>query len=166
LVWAGEANSNSIFSINNNGGQVANGSGPHNAVLGPAASNAEVLFTGSVNTFSGANVGAVLRWTDTNDWYKAYLDGSSLVVQKKVNGAYATIGTAPFAATAGTSYSLRFRVVGTSLYAKAWASSSREPTAWTVTGTDSSLTSGNCGLRMQLATGVVVTYTSFLATYQ
>ena len=165
-TWAGEANSNSIFSINNNAGQVASGTGPHSAVLGPVTSNAEVLFTGSVNNFTGANVGAVLRFTDTNNWYKAYLDGTTLVVQKKVGGTNTIIGTASFAATSGTSYSLRFRVVGTSLFAKAWASNTTEPTGWTVTGTDSSLSSGSCGLRAQLASGVVVTYTSFLATYQ
>jgi len=145
---------------------VAGGTGPHSAVLGPTASNAEVLFAGSVNNWSGANIGAVVRFTDTNNWYKAYLEGSNLVVQKKVNGATTTIATTPFAATVGTSYSLRFRVVGTTLTAKAWASSNTEPANWTITASDGSLASGNCGLRMQLATGVTVTYTSFLATYQ
>jgi len=72
-VWGGEANTSTLFSITNNAGQVANGTGPHDAVLGPTAANAEVLFAGSVNTFSGANMGAVLRWTDTNNWYKAYI---------------------------------------------------------------------------------------------
>ena len=165
-TWAGEANNSTLFSINNNTGQVSGGTGAHNAVLGPATSNAEVLFTGSVTTFSGANIGAVLRWADTNNWYKAYLDGAHLVLQKKVNGTATTISSVPFAATAGTTYSLRFQAIGTTLNVKAWPSSSTEPTAWTITAADSSLTTGNCGLRMQLATGVTVTYTSFLATYQ
>src|SRR5439155_13001003 len=78
-AWGAEANSSSIFSINNNAGQVAGGTGPHSAVLGPTASNAEVLFAGSVNSWSGANIGAVVRFVDTNDWYKAYLEGSNLV---------------------------------------------------------------------------------------
>jgi hypothetical protein len=145
---------------------VANGSGPHSAVLGPTATNAEVLFAGSVNTFSGANIGAVLRFTDTNNWYKAYIEGSNLVVQKKVGGTTTTIATTPFAATAGTSYSLRFRVVGTTITAKVWATSSAESANWTITSSDSSLARGNTGLRMQLGTGVTVTYTSFFATFQ
>jgi len=165
-TWGAEANSSSIFSINNNAGQVANGSGPHSAVLGRTATDADVLFTGSVNNFSGANIGSVVRFADTNNWYKAYLEGSHLVVQKKVSGTTTTIATTSFAATAGTSYSVRFRVVGATLTAKAWASSNTEPTNWTITASDSSLTSGNCGLRMQLGTGVAVSYTSFLATYQ
>ena len=165
-MWGAEANSNSSFSISNHAGQVANGTGPHDAVLGPATANEEVLFTGSVSTFSGANMGGVLRWTDTNDLYKAYLDGSQLVVQKRIGGAATTIATAAFAASAGTLYDVRFRVVGTTLTAKAWAAAATEPTAWTITTSDSSLSTGSCGLRMQLASGVVITYTSFLATYQ
>jgi outer membrane protein assembly factor BamB len=165
-VWGAEANTSALFSINNNAGQVANGSGPHSAVLGPTATNAEVLFAGSVNTFSGANMGAVLRFTDTNNWYKAYIEGANLVVQKKVAGTTTTIATTPFAATAGTSYSLRFRVVGTTITAKVWATSTAEPANWTITSSDSSLSRGNTGLRMQLGTGVTVTYTSFFATYQ
>jgi outer membrane protein assembly factor BamB len=165
-VWGGEANTSTLFSITNNAGQIANGTGPHSAVLGRTATNAEVLFAGSVNTFSGANIGALLRWTDTNNWYKAYIEGANLVVQKKVSGTATTIGTTPFAATAGTSYSLRFRVVGTTINAKVWASSTAEPANWMITSSDSSLSSGNCGLRMQLGTGVTVTYTSFLATFQ
>src|SRR5207247_6348521 len=38
------ANTSRIFSINNNAGQVATGSGPHSEVLGPTATDAEVLF--------------------------------------------------------------------------------------------------------------------------
>ena len=135
-------------------------------MLGRTATNAEVLFTGSVNTFSGANIGAVLRFTDTNNWYKAYIEGANLVVQKKVSGTPTTIGTTPFTATAGTSYSLRFRMVGTTINAKVWATSTAEPANWIITSSDSTLSSGNCGLRMQLGTGVTITYTSFLATYQ
>ncbi|MDQ1449543.1 MAG: hypothetical protein QOC79_2514, partial [Actinomycetota bacterium] len=72
----------------------------------------------------------------------------------------------PFAATAGTSYSLRFRVVGTTITAKVWATGTAEPANWTITSSDSALSRGNTGLRMQLGAGVTVTYTSFLATYQ
>jgi len=84
----------------------------------------------------------------------------------KVSGTNTTIATTPFPATASTSYSLRFRVVGTTITAKVWASSTTEPANWMITTSDSSLSRGNCGLRMQLATGVTVTYTTFNATYQ
>jgi len=164
LTWGGDANTQAVFSIVNNMGQLANGAGPYNAVLGPAAANAEVLFTGALSSFANSNLGAVLRWQDTNDLYKAYIDGTSLVVQKRVGGAATNLATAPFAATAGTAYSLRFRVVGTTLYAKVWAAASPEPSTWTITATDASLASGQAGLRIQVTGTAVASVTSFQAT--
>src|SRR5205085_2319972 len=78
-TWGGDASSNSVFSITGNVGQVANGNTSYSAVLGPTTTNAEVLFTGSISNFNNTNIGAVQRWTDGNDWYKAYIDGTSLV---------------------------------------------------------------------------------------
>jgi len=164
--WAGEANSQTVFSIVNNAGQVGNGSGLYNAVLGPVATNSEVVVTGTLSSFSNTNLGAVARWTDTNNWYKAYIEGTNLVVQKKVSGAYTTLGSAPFAATGGTAYSLRFRVVGTSLSARVWRAGSAEPTTWMVTATDSAFQSGSSGLRITIQTGVTATFTAFQVTAQ
>jgi hypothetical protein len=143
---------------------VSNGSGLYNALLGPIVTDAEVLFSGSISAFNNTNLGAVLRWTDNNDWYRSYIDGSKLIVQKRVNGTMTTIGSTAFAATGGTSYSLRFRVVGTTLYARVWQTSNTEPTNWMITVTDTSLSSGYCGLRVRLQSGVTANYTSFLAT--
>jgi len=133
-------------------------------VLGLVILSTGLLFSGSMSSFSNTNLGAVLRWTDTNNWYKAYIDGTALVVQKKVNGTPTIIGSASFAATAGTSYTLRFRVVGSTLYARVWQTGTTEPTSWMITVTDTTFSSGFCGLRMQLASGVTASYTSFLAT--
>lgn len=163
-AWGADANSQSVFSIASNAGQIANGNNIYNATLGPSAGNADVLFSGSISSFSGANLGAVLRWTDANDLYKGYIDGTNLVIQKRVGGTSTTIATTPFAATAGTSYSLRFRAVGTTLTAKVWPTSATEPSNWMLTVTDSALASGSCGLRVQIQTGTIITITSFVAT--
>lgn len=163
-VWGGDANKLSVFSISANTGQVSNGKTNYNAVLGPVATNAEVLFTGSMSAFNSTNLGAVLRYTDSNNWYRAYINGSKLVLQKRVNGSTTTLGSTSFTAKGGTSYSLRFRVVGTTLYARVWQTGNVEPTNWMVTVTDTSLSSGHCGLRMLVQNGVIATYTSFLAT--
>ena len=117
-----------------------------------------------MSSYSNTNLGAVLRWTDTNNWYKAYINGTTLVVQKKVNGTTTIIGSASFAATGGTSYTLRFRVVGATLYARVWQTVSTEPTNWMITVTDTSLSSGFCGLRMLTQSGTTASYTAFLAT--
>jgi virginiamycin B lyase len=165
LTWGGDANNSTVFSINNNTGQLANGWSVYNAILGPAATDSEVIFSGSLSSFKYTNMGAILRWADTNDWYKAYIDGSNLVIQKKVNGNYTTLKTAKFAAIAGTSYTIDFVVVGSTLSANAWPTGTPEPSGWMATVTDSSLSSGNCGLRIQLQSGVVATITSFLALF-
>jgi streptogramin lyase len=164
LAWGGDANSSSVFSIVNNTGQLANGgSTPYNAVLGPVATDSEVIFSGSLNNFNNTNLGAVLHWKDTNDWYKAYIDGSHLVIQKKVNGTATTLKTVSFAATAGTSYTIDFKIVGTTLSVNVWKTGTAEPSGWMATVTDSSLASGYCGLRIQMQSGAVATITSFLA---
>jgi DNA-binding beta-propeller fold protein YncE len=163
-TWGGDANKLTVFSISSNTGQVSNGSNTYNAVLGPVATNAEVLFTGSMSTFKNTNLGALLRWTNGNNWYEAYIDGSKLIVQKRVKGTITIIGSTPFTATGGTSYILRFRMVGTTLYVRAWQTGTTEPTNWMVTVTDTALSSGYCGLRLRLPTGAIASYTSFLAT--
>ena len=166
-TWGGDANNSNVFSIVGNTGQVANGSTSYSAVLGPTTTNAEILFSGSLSSLSGTttNIGGVLRWTDGNNWYKAYIDGSNnLVIQKKINGSATILATVPFSPLAGTSYTLRFRVSGSTLSAKIWQTGSTEPTSWMVTATDSSLQSGYCGLRVLVQSGVIATYTSFQAT--
>jgi len=92
-TWGGDANTVSAFSILNNTGQISNGNGIYNAVLGSTATDAEVLFSGSMSSYSNTNLGSVLRWSNTNNWYKAYINGTTLVVQKKVNGATTIIGS-------------------------------------------------------------------------
>jgi len=115
-----------------------------------------------MSAFSNSNFGDVLRWTDGNNWYKAFIDGSSLLIQKKINGVATILASVPFTATAGTSYSIHFRVVGSTLTANVWASSGSEPSGWMTTASDSSLTSGNCGMRF-LTQGGTATVTSFQA---
>ena len=163
-VWGGDANSSGAFSILGNAGVIANGSTNYSAVLGPTAADAQVLFSGSMSKYSNTNLGAVLRFTDGNNWYKAYIDGNKLVLQKKVSGNLKILATAPFSASGGTSYTLRFQVVGTTLSAKVWASGGSEPAGWMVTATDGSLSSGYCGIRALVqGGGVSAKYTSFSA---
>lgn len=164
-TWGGQANTSSAFSIKSNTGQISNGSGALNAVLGPTATGAEVLFSGSSSVLNSSNtLGALLRWTGNGNFYRAFIDGNNLVIQKKVKGTISTLATVAFTATAATSYSLRFRVVGTSLFAKVWATANPEPTSWMATATDSSLAFGQCGLRVSIQSATVDTFTSFLAT--
>jgi outer membrane protein assembly factor BamB len=168
-TWGADANSLSNFSITNNIGQIT-GSGSngttYNAVLGPTASNAEVVVAGSFTSFGTNTLGAALRWTDGNNFYKAYITGTNLVILKKVNGTLTRLNSVAFTATAGTSYTLDFSVVGTTLSAKVWKSGNTPPSTWMVTATDSSFSSGNCGIVVFLLNNVNADFTSFLATSQ
>jgi hypothetical protein len=160
-VWEGDANTASMFSISGNAGVLAGGNGPYDALLGPASADAEVRFTGSLSSFAYSNIGAVLRWNDTNNWYKAYIDGTNLVLQKRVGGAYTVLGTAPFLASPDTSYSLRFQIYGTTLIAKVWPSDRPEPAASMISATDSDIRLGRTGLRAQISGVARATYSSF-----
>jgi streptogramin lyase len=162
-TWGGDANSQNVFSISGNTGLVSNtGSASYSAVLGPQATNAEVYATGSISSFSNSNFGDVLRWTNGNNWYKAYINGSNLIIQKKVSGTTTTLVSAPFVATAGSSYTVHFRAVGSTLTANVWAASGSEPSGWMATASDSTLTSGYCGMRFLTQSGTA-TVTSFQA---
>ncbi len=87
--WASDANSIEVFSVVSGAGQIDHAQGTFNAILGPVNTNAEVVFSGIVNQFTQGgtvNMGALLRWTDANNWYKALIDGSKLQILRRVNG--------------------------------------------------------------------------------
>jgi subtilase family serine protease len=162
--WSGDANTSSVFSIASNSGLVTNGTTSYNATLGTLALNTEVSFTGSLNSYTTNTIGAVLHWTDGTNWYRAYLDGASLIVQKMVLGIPTVLAAAPFTATGNTAYRLRFRIVGLTLSAVAWANSGTEPSTWMIVTTDSTLLTGYSGLRIQELTNGTATFTAFQST--
>ena len=166
-TWGAEANNLTNFSINNNEGQIT-GSGrngtAYNAVLGPTITNAEVVVAGSISSFGTNALGAALRWNNGNNFYKAYITGTNLVILKKVNGAITKLKSVAFTARAGTSYTLDFSVVGSTLSAKVWQTGNTPPSSWMVTVTDSTFSSGNCGIVVFLLNKVNADFTSFLAT--
>ncbi len=165
LTWQGDANRNNVFSIAAHTGQVT-GNGLFNAILGPQNANVNVLFIATVSAFDAGNVnmGAVLRWTNAGNWYKAYIDGANLIVIKSVNGVITQLGKVPFAARGATSYTLRFVAVGSTLAAKVWPTGTMEPAKWMLSVMDNSLPSGQGGIRLLLENGFVIRVSSFMET--
>lgn len=159
-AWQGDANTSPAFTIVNNTGQIS-GNGAYNALLGPVVQNAEVVMTGSITNFTVSNMGVILHWVDANNWYKAGLTGGTLVLQKKLNGVVSTLGSVSFPASANTSYTVRFRLVNSTLSVRAWVAGQPEPPNWQLTATDSTFQTGACGLRTILQNGAVQTITSF-----
>jgi hypothetical protein len=162
-TWAGEADSVKVFAIAGETGTITGGQGFFDALLGPMRVDAAVQVSASISNFNGGrdNFGAVSRWADDNDYYKAYLDGTHLMVMRRVAGESTVLGMAPFAAKDGTSYTLRFLVHGTQLLARAWETGGTEPRNWMVSVSDNSLSSGVGGIRVLLQTGTIVRVTAF-----
>jgi hypothetical protein len=163
-AWQGDANTANAFSVANGAGQIANAPGTFNALLGQPITNLDVTMNGSINHFNKGNVnlGAVVRWTDNRNWYKAYIDGTNIVMLKRVNGVTTTLATVPFQAQDGMMYSLRFRVLGAMLFAKAWPVGTPEPANWMLNITDTTFTTGQGGIRVLLQKTSIVTVTNFL----
>ncbi len=170
--WGGDANRLAAFSIVGSihtWGQIANNQGQgeqiYNALLGPASENVNLVVSGSVNLFSlNANFGIVLRWQDVNNWYKAQIDGTDLVVLKRVNGVTTRLEALRFTASSGKTYTLHFRAIGATLFASAWQSDQPEPAHWMIVVSDMSLVSGKGGVRVALQNNTVIHVVSFLET--
>jgi hypothetical protein len=88
----------------------------------------------------------VLRASDSSNYYRCRLLSQALTIHKVVGGSVTQLATASFTTTAGASYWIRFRIVGTNLFAKVWADGGAEATSWLLSTTDSALSSGGFGL--------------------
>jgi hypothetical protein len=165
-MWQGDANTANAFSIANGVGQIANAQGTLNAVLGQPVADVNVTMNGALNHFNDGNVnlGAVVRWIDGNNWYKTLIDGTHLIMLKRVKGVTTTLGSVPFQTQGGTMYSLRFQAIGAMLFAKVWPAGATEPANWMLNITDTTLTNGQAGIRVLLQKTTIATITSFLVT--
>lgn len=74
--------------------------------------------------------------------YFVYFDASNIYIQKLVSGASTNIASREFYGYDSEYYWIRFQVIGTSLKVKIWSHNNVEPNYWSLTGTDSSITTG------------------------
>jgi hypothetical protein len=162
LAWGADAKNSQSFAIVNHTGQVTNGSGVFDAILGPVAVNSEVVFSGSLTNYASSSLGAVLRWKDANNLYKVFLGGGQLILLKKVGGVVTELKTVPFLAKDGASYTFRCRAVGQLLLANVWPTGQAEPQSWMLTVSDKDLQSGYDGMRLVVQNGTTATITSFM----
>jgi hypothetical protein len=161
--WGGEAATSPFFSIRQGAGIIVGGRGFFNAILGPRMRNEEVVASAQASHLdvNNDNLGVVLRWQDNNNYYKAYIDGNSLILIKRVAGTVTRLGAVPLQVSDGVAYSLRFQVAGTLLQVRAWASSRVEPTNWMIRAVDTSLQVGEAGLRVLVEPQVMITVSLF-----
>jgi serine/threonine protein kinase len=171
LPWGGDAINSNDFSIVNHRGQIhrtAANSSLYTAVLGSAHPDAEVLVTAMIDTFNNSHIGAILRYHDDNHYYKVLLDQNGIHFLKRIDPQHGpTIGNqANFSTLINTLYTIRFRVTGTTLQAKAWQTNTAEPNGWMITAQDNDNTflTGQGGLRPQVNQGATLSVTMFQET--
>ncbi len=173
-VWKGMANTDGSFSISNNTGQIINLNPPKagayeaDATLGSAATDVDVRLSGSINAFAHdltPNLGIVLRQQDATHWYKLLINGQDLALVKAIGAnTVSPFKTVPFAAQGGVSYTLRFRAVGSTLFAKVWPSKQTEPDQWMITIQDATYTRGPAGVHAVLENTTQISITAFRET--
>ena len=163
-AWGADAKSAPSFSIMNHTGQVIGSNGVYDATVGPIIVNSEVVFSGSLSNYASSSLGALLRWTDANNLYKAFLGGGQLILLKKVAGVVTVLRTVSFPTQDGVSYTIRFSAVGHLLLAKAWPTSQAEPQTWLLMMNDGDLQSGQDGIRLVVQSGTTATITAYRET--
>jgi hypothetical protein len=165
-VWTGEANTSNfanMFSITSNLGVVTNtGTSSRMGRLGNKASNLDAQATGASTDFTQTHFGVVIRVEDSNNYYKAAIDGTSLFLEKTQAGTKISLGSVPFAATAGTAYIVRALALGNVLAVKAWAASDKEPGDWMMVLTDGMFGNGQCGVRALAPAPAFVRFSSLI----
>lgn len=136
------------------------------ALSSGTAAQAETLVRFKVDSLTSI-AGVGLRFVDSNNWYAAVIGNTSqtIEIRKDVAGTFSTVtgASASFTYSTNTFYWMRFRAVGTSLRAKIWADGSSEPSSWTISGTDSSISAaGRYGIvASPAATAKVCTFDHF-----
>lgn len=171
-IWSGDANRNPLFSIVNGTGQIIGGKSyfrplPVQAIMNVTNQDSELLVSGTISQFNARgtiNWGAVLRWQDAQNWYQVQIDGTHLQLLKSVQGTVSVIQSLPFKAVSGTAYSIRFRILGSYLFVKAWPSAQPEPTNWTFLAIDTSLRTGSSGIRVTLMPHTFARFNSLIET--
>ncbi len=163
-TWGADASVNSIYQITNNFGQISNGSGISNGVLGPSnLTDSQVIATVQVGSFTNTDIGVLLRYKDNDNWYKAYFDGSNFLIRRMLSDNNTVLTQTSFKAYSNNNYTIKFQVVGINLSAKVWRTSDSEPNNWMLQTSDDNFSSGYAGIGVSTQNGSVVKYSSFIA---
>jgi hypothetical protein len=124
-------------------------------------SSVEVLTR--INPADTSDIGIVLCYNSTTQFYYMVLSGGNLVIGMD-NGGFSTLASATFSYSAGNFYWLRARVQSGTLYLKGWANGSTEPTTWNVTKADSTFSSGGYGLGSDSSSATNTQFDGFVVT--
>lgn len=105
----------------------------------------------SVNSTNFTAAGVIARQTATNTAYRARLssNANTFGIVKTIAGTSTNLSIPAFTVSLNTEYWIRFKGVGSNLFAMIWQDGSAVPTSWTATATDTSITTaGNIGVHV------------------
>lgn len=166
-TWTNIAGTAADFTIVSNEGQFTGSTALNIMALGTGTiADCEVLVR-LTSTAVADNVGVMVRGDGTaNNWLRFRTKAGTAFITKTVSGTVTDLASATFNTTASVYYWLRVRVTGSSLFFRLWTDGTTEPTSWTVSVTDASITgAGRFGLfAVMTATTHVVTYDHFVLT--
>ncbi len=158
------------LSIVSNEGQVTGVTALTFLRLGNATSvdfDVKVRVSGSSTNYTV--LGVYGRQTATNTCYRARINinvpSQGFALLKTIAGTSTVLVSMAFTASINTFYWVRFRGIGSTLLGKVWADGTSEPSTWTLTTSDTSITSaGNVGVCVNTVTSTdVAKYDSFYA---
>lgn len=145
-VWTAPRGSGTYSITSNEGVNSTNGANFSVARLGSGTATSVEVLIRLKPADTTSNIGTVARYVDINNFYYGVLVGGVARIGKDVSGTFTTLASTSVTYTASNFYWLRFNLVSTTLRLKFWQDGSGEPSSWTVTTTDASLSSGGYGL--------------------
>lgn len=159
IAWVNSGTATNVtFSVNGSRGiinRTAAGSS-YESLTGVSLTDVEVLVSVESSVASGT-VGVILRFgapagSDLANGYGVVINGATaaLEVYRNVTGGVGAtlIGSSPLVGwTSGTQWRIRARVVGTTIYAKAWSTGSFEFDGWRVIVTDTTHSGGSVAMQ-------------------
>ncbi|MEO8697918.1 MAG: DUF6531 domain-containing protein, partial [Acidimicrobiales bacterium] len=160
----------------NTGRMLVNAAGGKTRALGTAATaltDAEVLTKVKFDTTNGGVFGlSWLRgsttWNSTDgellsNGYFVWVQASgAFSISKMVSNVETGLTSTTYSAAANTTFNLRFRAQGTLLQAKIWQDGTTEPSGWTLSTTDSSITtSGRAAVSATGGVSATVTFDDY-----
>lgn len=149
-VWTVQQAGPALSIANNEGVASGAGTGSRGLVtLGaPGITDGEVVFRFSDSQLTTSqDIYALCRMADASNYYWLgfqWLNSTTfnLAIRKRVAATNTTLVTSAISVAPATFYWIRARVQGSTLFAKFWQDGQAEPAGWTLTTTDTSLTSG------------------------
>lgn len=145
-VWSSARGAGTYNIMLNEGVNSANGGTFSVARIGTGTTTSTEVLVRVQPADTSSDIGTIARYVDNNNFYYGVFVSGTVAIGKDVSGTFTTLTSTSFSYSTSNFYWLKFNLVGTTLKLKAWQDGTSEPANWTLTTTDSSLSSGGYGL--------------------